>query len=510
MKNMNKGQNGITLIALVVTIIVLLILAGISISMLTGQNGILKRTAEAKEKTKQSQAEELSALSELENQMNNYQDDGFDTRKGVNRPQLTSGMTRIMYEEPENGKNGKVIKDGETGFSTDWYDYGSKKWANVMTKDGSMWVWIPRYAYKLDKANKTIDVIFLVGTSNKWYDPDTKQNEELPEGYKVHPCFQSGKSDNYKNGEWKEEIRGIWVAKFEAGLPDDAKASQANITGMEKPYYPVFQGQKGSYNYITVSECYLLSKALTDANNPYGLTSSADSHLIKNSEWGAAAYLSYSNYGKGKDTEVFINNVSYGVWGESSLKTSIREKNIYAITGYSASIKDDGQNILTSVALGDEVTGATKTSYAWHTINGIKASSTGNIYGMYDMSGGAAEYTSTYVNVKTNSNLLDHMKSYGTGFAYKNGAVVEENTPYTMIYPEYTEGTLLEKIADIYGDAMNETPGWNDDWRNNNVSGPFFTRGSNWDNGSIAGVFAFDDDLGYDGHYKRFPQCACS
>ena len=341
LKDIFKKNKGITLIALVVTVIILIILAGISISMLTGQNGILKRAAEAKEKTKQSQAEELSALSELENQVNNYQDDGFDTQKGVNRPQLTRGMTRIMYEEPENGKNGKVIKDGETGFSTDWYDYSSKKWANVMTKDGSMWVWIPRYAYKLDKTKQTIEVKFLVGTSNKWYNPDTKQNEELPEGYKVHPCFKNGKSNNYKNGEWKSEIRGIWVAKFEAGLPDDAKASQANITGMEKPYYPVFQGQKGSYNYITVSECYLLSKALTDANNPYGLTSSADSHLIKNSEWGAAAYLSYSNYGKGKDTEVFTNNVSYGVWGGSSLKTSIRGKNIYAITGYSASIKDD-------------------------------------------------------------------------------------------------------------------------------------------------------------------------
>ena len=67
LKDIFKKNKGITLIALVVTIIVLLILAGISISMLTGQNGILKRAAEAKEKTKQSQAEELSALSKLEN-----------------------------------------------------------------------------------------------------------------------------------------------------------------------------------------------------------------------------------------------------------------------------------------------------------------------------------------------------------------------------------------------------------------------------------------------------------
>ncbi len=53
-----KKRDGITLIALVVTIIVLLVLAGISISMLTGQNGILNRAQEAKEKTGTSNAEE--------------------------------------------------------------------------------------------------------------------------------------------------------------------------------------------------------------------------------------------------------------------------------------------------------------------------------------------------------------------------------------------------------------------------------------------------------------------
>ena len=66
MKNMNKGQNGITLIALVVTIIVLLILAGISISMLTGQNGILNRAIEAKEKTQVANEKETVNMAAME------------------------------------------------------------------------------------------------------------------------------------------------------------------------------------------------------------------------------------------------------------------------------------------------------------------------------------------------------------------------------------------------------------------------------------------------------------
>ena len=59
---MKNNQKGITLIALVVTIIVLLILAGVSIAMLTGQNGILNRASEASINSKIGDAEDLISL----------------------------------------------------------------------------------------------------------------------------------------------------------------------------------------------------------------------------------------------------------------------------------------------------------------------------------------------------------------------------------------------------------------------------------------------------------------
>ena len=66
-------NRGITLIALVVTVIVILVLAGVSISMLTGENGILNRTAEAKEKTNDSQDLEYLKLKATEALMDYYQ-----------------------------------------------------------------------------------------------------------------------------------------------------------------------------------------------------------------------------------------------------------------------------------------------------------------------------------------------------------------------------------------------------------------------------------------------------
>lgn len=59
---MKKNQSGITLIALVITIIVLLILAGVSIAMLTGDNGILTKATTARTETRDAEIKEAISL----------------------------------------------------------------------------------------------------------------------------------------------------------------------------------------------------------------------------------------------------------------------------------------------------------------------------------------------------------------------------------------------------------------------------------------------------------------
>ena len=68
-EQINKKEKGITLIALVITIIVLLILAGVAIAMLSGENGILKKAAEAKTNTDEATAKEEKILSSTELQI---------------------------------------------------------------------------------------------------------------------------------------------------------------------------------------------------------------------------------------------------------------------------------------------------------------------------------------------------------------------------------------------------------------------------------------------------------
>ena len=77
--------------------------------------------------------------------------DEWNEEKLVNSPKLSVGMTPIIY-----GENGEAV---EVESNEDWYDYkvqetatqtgGDSQWANAQTKDGSQWVWIPRYEYKI-------------------------------------------------------------------------------------------------------------------------------------------------------------------------------------------------------------------------------------------------------------------------------------------------------------------------------------------------------------------------
>ena len=85
MTKLKSNQKGITLIALVITIIVLLILAGVAISILSGDNGILKHAANASEKTKQASEIEAMELAYMEQKMIQETDGKFDDNELISR-----------------------------------------------------------------------------------------------------------------------------------------------------------------------------------------------------------------------------------------------------------------------------------------------------------------------------------------------------------------------------------------------------------------------------------------
>ena len=543
-KQKTKDTKGITLVALVITIIILLILATISIQSLTN-TGLFKNAQKAKDETQKAAENQAKLLNEYEDELNKYisgnekklQADGsWNTSKKVNSPQLMEGMTGIYWDK--DGNEIEVTADNQDN----WYDYSAQKWANAVTKDSNgnvtgYWVWIPRYAYKIESGRYTstvgkISVKFLQGTTNK-DENNSEISQNYPEttggtmsAYVVHPSFTdgsaNGKNNNFMNGEWDKEISGYWVAKYPAGFQantitnnngtlsttisnssDTVVYSNKNYTSYhanmttnalsqnltssgyasQKLSYPVFKPLTYAYNNISTGDAYTISKEIASASSFYGLNSTkTDSHQMKNSEWGAVAYLTQSSYGR-NGTEISLNN--YYTTESSPWRT--------AITG-----------MCTNGISGDKTT---TLGNAYNTAIGVKGSSTANITGIYDLNGCVWERTTAYIS-NGNASLSSYGKSYANTTANANGYQTL-STKWATVYPynssdsntnNYNSYSGKKSTTYGFGDAVLETSttgsestSWNGDYSSFPYTyRPFLLRSGDYSHSSRAGSFAFD------------------
>jgi hypothetical protein len=360
-------------------------------------------------------------------------------------------MTPIKW----NGTDWEYTDEADT----QWYDYDNKQWANVRTEDGSYWVWIPRYAYSITSGYHTsdagtINVKFLIDNTNITIDETTIATTPTYSGdsqtnYVTHPAFKFG----------TDEIPGIWVAKFEPSVANQsdlcytsASAANCDKTDLTAKIIP----NAKSWRYITNGNAFDVSLAMKN-NDVYGWQANeVDTHMMKNSEWGAVTYLSKSTYGK--VDEVWINPA----------------------------------NDYTTGCAGDTVSSSATTGCTneYNTDNGQQASTTGNVYGVYDMSGGAWERTASYVD-----NGHANLTIYGT-------SILSADSKYKDVYvvgATDTRPNNYEANVGIFGDAVYETSStgnnstsWYGDYSHMPyASGPWFRRGGYCSNSASAGLFYF-------------------
>ena len=442
MNKTKRNARGITLIALVITIIVLLILAGVTIAALSGDNGILTKAKEAKEKTEQAQKDEERNLQEITDTMNGVE--GYNRNKKANSPKVTTGMIPIKW------KNNTWVVCSQD--DAEWYNYDDKKeWANVMLSDGtykadtvsigqtvterdlgSMYVWIPRYAYKI-AGEKNIEVTFLKGNTNEGSDGVIYTTDESTDTSKtaiVHPAFNLGGT----------ELNGFWVAKFEAsGTNKDGNAvGNASSSSSAQQYAPdnttiaKSLPNKISWRHISIGESEKRSMDIaTTSKSSFGLTSGANTHLIKNSEWGAVAYLCYSKCGSAPMTN------GAGTW------SSDHYYDLYTGQGPKSS--------------GDEGNYSYDASHNYSTSNGVLSSTTRNVTGVYDMAGGAWERVAGYLD-NSNGNLEYYGKSDdGTIQYFQNGKL---NSRYASLWDSYEVSEEEKNNKITLSDGTVETGLW--------------------------------------------------
>ena len=222
---------------------------------------------------------------------------------------------------------------------------------------------------------------------------------------------------------------------------------------------------------------------MKNSGNRYGLSTNTDTHMIKNSEWGAVAYLSHSKYGtctSGSCVEVSINNSSSYITGRSA-----------GVPGSSS------------------VSASSEGTYTYEKENGVKASTTSNIYGVYDMSGGAYDYVMS--NLVSNDGIVmisGYTSSQNSGYSgkvYDSGkytSYIGIAYPNVKYYDKYSfSASSITRIRSKLGDAIKEiysngNYGWHNDYSAMVSFYPWFNRGGSGSSGSNAGIFHSGDHYG--------------
>ena len=281
--NKIKSTKGITLISLVVTIIILLILAGVTIATLMGDNGLINKAKDAKIKTEIASIKEQIQIDIIGKQSENNGNISEDSLKEILEKYGTLSEEEKITDKTLTTKenyeikvsdiwNGTTKEDGPQnptfttvanapdidGFNksntyyvswdltsspyqinedtnlngvapSNWYDYtqGVNHWANVKTTGGGndcYWVWIPRYAYKVPTRSskaETIEIKFLKDDTNIPIGETTEitNTTPTPGEWVVHPAFTNVGNGGFGN------LTGIWVAKFEASSSDVSVAT---------------------------------------------------------------------------------------------------------------------------------------------------------------------------------------------------------------------------------------------------------------------------------------------
>lgn len=380
----------------------------------------------------------------------------------VNSPKLSAGMEPIKFTGAGNNYV-DLTPDEILNANNEWYDYRNSsttknKWANARLADGSMLVWIPRYTYKILNNENTsttgdIDIKFSNGTT-----------DETSNSYRVHPAFYWGGwnipiSAPMTKQPGGVELTGIWVGKFEAS-PREGTAGNPDEDDVTTKHVKIIPNAK-SWGCISISNSYTVCKNMQDTADytTYGISNDrnvVDAHMMKNSEWGAAAYL--SKYALGTTGIAINSNI-----GLMTANTDLS---------------------------------ANKTQ-----------STTGTEYGLYDMSGGVWEYVASYVD-----NGNSYLNTYG------NSLYTEAQGKYKDIFPKAStesQANNYTAASQAYGYGLYETSSsyngstsWFGDksdfpWS----SSPFFLRSGGCNFGSEAGVFCFANGAGASGGYFGFRSC---
>ena len=359
MKVQESEEQGVTLVALVVTIVIMLILAGVALNIALGDNGLINQTKKATEKYKEAQTNDEDSIKDLEEQMNNIinggekvdspitieeaiekgEDFAKDENKDVvdefgNPVTIPAGFYIVTHEKDEtvdyhysDTKNGiPTVQDGIV----------------IQDKEGNQFVWIPvstngrkikdkdneeieiKLARRIFKSDGSVDIELTNGTAltdgSYEYTEDSNNNGtgKSDKGNAIAKNIEEFKTSANKKG-------GYYLARYEAGITNYKKddittnnaESEINWTGYKEEEGKELKllSKKDQQVWNTITQL----KASEVAQKMY-TSGKFTSDLVNSYAWDTAVlfiqkYSEYTNYSweNGRTFSKKLRNTGAGI-----------------------------------------------------------------------------------------------------------------------------------------------------------------------------------------------------
>ena len=446
-KKMAKERRGVTLIALVITIIVLLILAGVTIAMLTGDNGIISKAMQAKNKTEEARKTEEAGLKKIENYIN-----GKSAEAGVVIQDLKSIKSdgtegEVIGEKVSDGAEGVVpvpngfyyvggtVKSGAV-ISDNLADKDKYKGQEVVGTDlsGNQFVFIP------------VNGIDLKYEQDHTYDGKHEYvyTTELS-GY----TSQSEWSDGSGEQASVKNYGGFFIGRYEAGYPDEIKEGTiVNYKNSATGKVPVSKAGVASWNLVNQTVAKAATESMYNAAN-----SKVKSKLVDSYAWDTTCkWLKNSGIIK-DDSAGKVSSTSYGNYYDSTFtipKGTLYAKHIYlnkkkdgvssswyfwngGAGKYSYGIVNDEKGMKVGVKTGETVPenatrpeGAEDAASNYYTADGRIEIATGSsddtrTNNIYDLAGNMWEWTTETKIRKNNGNNTNYTFAVLRGGSFLSG-----------------------------------------------------------------------------------------
>ncbi len=314
---MLKNKKGITLVALVVTIVVLLILAGVSINLVLGNNGIIAKAKDAETKSAEASQNDLKGMNGLVSEMEGALAGDGSTGSGSGNGNTGSGNNFVT-------KNTEVTYPGGNVWIPEGFKISKDSASTVQggvvieDKDGNQFVWVP--------------VVTIADYKRTWYTGYgslSEYSEALPEDEKTSV----------------ERYKGFYIGRYEAGDKENTGAKTLRSSN-DVTKTVTIKANQAPYNYVTRTQAVSLAegfatkqgyKAKTKLVSSYAWDTTIAFLQKVNSDYGSS-----SEEGNYQDTTFSYTDIT----GASQTKAS--SSNVLIPTGQTTpvcNIYDMGGNV---------------------------------------------------------------------------------------------------------------------------------------------------------------------